>query len=127
MSDALAELYSITGDKRHLEAVELFNRPWFIDPLAADEDRLTGLHGNTHIAQAVGIAHCANLTGDATTVKASENFWRLVTRQHSFVIGGNTFHEWFGTSGVEAGPSIDGDKRLPPSSDKFFYLRAVDH
>jgi DUF1680 family protein len=116
MSDALAELYSITGDKRHLEAAELFNRPWFIDPLAEDEDHLTGLHGNTHIAQAVGIAHCANLTGNATTVKASENFWRLVTRQHSFVIGGNTFHEWFGTPGVEAGPSIDRDKRLPPTT-----------
>ena len=97
---------------------QLFNRSWFVGPLAKGEDRLAGLHGNTHIAQAVGLAHCANLTGDADEMKASENFWKLVTREHSFVNGGNTFHEWFGKTDVEVGPSIDGNKELPPTTEE---------
>lgn len=116
MSDVLAELYSITGDKKHLAAAQVFNRAWFIRPLAAGEDRLAGLHANTHVAQVIGIARCGNLTGDTNEMKASENFWKLVTQQHSFVIGGNSFKEWFDKPGVETGPSIDDHKELPPTT-----------
>lgn len=116
MSDVLAELSEITGDKKHLAAAQLFNRPWFVGPLALGEDRLAGLHANTHIAQVLGVAHCADLAGDAAGLLASENFWRIVTRQHSFVIGGNSFKEWFGKPGVETGPSIDDQKELPPTT-----------
>jgi DUF1680 family protein len=116
MSDVLAELSEITGDKKHLAAAQLFNRPWFVAPLAKGEDRLAGLHANTHIAQVLGVAHCADLTGDVDELKASENFWRIVTCEHSFVIGGNSFKEWFGKPGVETGPSIDDQKELPPTT-----------
>jgi uncharacterized protein len=116
MSDVLAELYEITGGKNHLDAAELFNRPWFIGPLAKGEDRLAGLHGNTHIAQAFGLAHCANLTGNVEELKATENFWKLLTGPHSFVIGGNSFKEWLDKPGVETGPSIDNHKELPPTT-----------
>jgi uncharacterized protein len=116
MSDVLAQLYEITGDKKHLDAAQLFNREWFIGPLAKGEDHLAGLHGNTHIAQALGLAHCANITGDPEEMKASENFWRIVTRDHSFVIGGNTFSEWFDKPGVEVGPSIFEQRSLPPKT-----------
>ena len=116
MSDVLAELYSITGDRKHLKAAQVFNRSWFMDPLVAGEDRLTGLHGNTHVAQAVGIAHCGNLSGDPIEQKASENFWTLVTQQHAFVIGGNSFNEWFDKPGVETGESIDDHKKLPATT-----------
>ena len=116
MSDVLAELSEITGDKKHLAAAKVFNRPWFVGPLAKGEDRLAGLHANTHIAQVLGIAHCADLTGNVNELKASENFWRIVTQQHSFVIGGNSFKEWFGKPGVETGPSIDDQKELPPTT-----------
>ena len=116
MSDVLTELYSVTGDKKHLAAAQLFNRAWFIDPLAKGEDHLAGLHGNTHIAQALGLAHYANVTGDSLDRTASENFWKIVTRDHSFVIGGNSFKEWFDKPDVEVGPSIDGQKELPPTT-----------
>jgi uncharacterized protein len=116
MSDVLAELYQITGDKKHLDAAQLFNREWFMGPLAKGEDHLAGLHGNTHIAQALGFAHCANITGNPEELKASENFWRIVTKDHSFVIGGNTFSEWFDKPGVEVGPSIFQQKSLPPKT-----------
>jgi len=116
MSDVLAELYAVTGDRRHLDAAQLFNRPWFVAPLARDEDHLGGLHANTHLAQAVGLAHCANITGEAEELKASENFWKLVTQDHSFVIGGNSFNEWFDKPDVETGASIDGHKELPATT-----------
>jgi uncharacterized protein len=116
MSDVLAELYSVTGERKHLEAAQVFNRSWFVGPLAAGEDRLAGLHANTHVAQAVGIAHCGNLSGDTNELNASENFWRIVTQRHSFVIGGNSFKEWFDKPGVETGASIDDRKELPPTT-----------
>jgi hypothetical protein len=116
MSDVLAGLYTHTGDRRHLDAARLFNRPWFAGPLAKGEDRLAGLHGNTHVAQALGIAHCANLTGNAEELKASENFWRLLTRDHAFVNGGNSFKEWLDKPGVETGPCIDDRKELPATT-----------
>lgn len=116
MGDALAQLAEVTGNRAHLETARLFNRPWFVDPLAHGEDRLDGLHANTHIAHALGIARCANQTNDAKLAAASANFWNLVANQHSFVIGGNSFKEWFGKAGVEAGPSIDAGKSLPATT-----------
>jgi hypothetical protein len=116
MGDVLAKLSTVTGDQTHLNAARLFNRSWFIGPLAKGEDRLAGLHGNTHVAQALGIAHCANLTGNAEALKASENFWKLLTRDHAFVTGGNSFKEWLDKPGVETGPCIDDQQELPPTT-----------
>ena len=116
MSDVLTELFKIDKQPRHLQAARMFNREWFAGPLAAGEDRLGGLHANTHIAQAVGLANCANVDGNPLHLKASENFWRLVAHKHSFANGGNSFNEWFDKSGVEAGPSIDDRKLLPPTT-----------
>jgi len=116
MSDVLTELFNIGKDPRHLEAARMFNRAWFVGPLAEGEDRLGGLHANTHIAQAVGLAHRANASGNSEELKASENFWRLVVHRHSFANGGNSFHEWFDKPGAEAGPSIDDQKVLPPTT-----------
>jgi uncharacterized protein len=116
MSDVLTELHKIYKDPRHLDAARMFNRAWFVGPLAEGEDRLGGLHANTHVAQAVGLANGANVSGNPVELKASENFWRLVVHRHSFANGGNAFNEWFDKSGVEAGPSIDNQKVLPPTT-----------
>lgn len=116
MGEVLAELHRRTGDRRQLDLARQFNRPWFVGPLAAGEDRLAGLHANTHVAAALGVALCANLTGDGPATAASENFWRIVTRDHSFVIGGNSFNEWFDRPGVVTGPSIHDGQALPPTT-----------
>jgi DUF1680 family protein len=116
MSDVLAELSEVTGQKKYLDTAKIFNRSWFITPLAAGQDNLSGLHGNCHIAQALGIAHTANLSPDTASLQASENFWKLLTGKHAFVIGGDSFHEWLDKPGVEAGASIDGQKVLPPTT-----------
>jgi DUF1680 family protein len=116
MSDVLAELSTVTGKTKYLDAAKVFNRSWFITPLAAGQDNLKGLHGNAHIAQALGIAHTANLSYDSASLQASENFWKLLTTKHAFVIGGDSFHEWLDKGGVEAGPSVDGNAVLPPTT-----------
>jgi DUF1680 family protein len=116
MSDALTELFKVDKNPRHLDTARIFHRAWFVGPLATGEDRLGGLHANTHIAPAVGLANAANVDGDPEALKASENFWRLVVHRHSFANGGNSFNEWFDKPGVEAGPSIDGQKGLPPTT-----------
>jgi uncharacterized protein len=108
MSDALAELSVATGLPKYLETAKLFNRSWFMTPLASGQDKLQNLHGNTHIGAALGIAHTANLSGDSTSLQASENFWKLLTGPHAFVHGGNSFKEWLDKAGIEAGPSVDG-------------------
>ncbi len=113
MSDALTCLAAATGDRRHMKLARIFNRDWFMGPLAAREDRLANLHANTHVAQAVGIAHYANATGDETHAKAARNFWKLVTDAHSFVIGGNSYAECFDHPHVEAGPSMPEGKVFP--------------
>jgi DUF1680 family protein len=116
MSDVLTELYKTTRNVRYLKTARIFNRPWFLDPLARGEDHLGGLHANTHIAQAIGIANTANADGNPLARLASENFWRLVTHDHSFVNGGNSFKEWFDKPGVEVGTSIDGNAELPATT-----------
>ena len=116
MSDVLTELYKIDKNPRHLDTARMFHRAWFVGPLADGEDRLGGLHANTHIAQVVGLANAANVDGDPLELKASENFWRLVVHRHSFANGGTSVNEWFDQPGVEAGPSIDNQKVLPPTT-----------
>jgi uncharacterized protein len=113
MADALSELARASGDERHLKLAQLFIRDWFVHPLVAGEDRLGNLHANTHVAQAVGVAHYANRSGDAVAAAASRNFWEMVTKHRSFVIGGNSFKEWFDKPDVEAGPCLDENRILP--------------
>jgi DUF1680 family protein len=116
MNDVLVELFRITGDERHLSTAKLFNRDWFIDPLVQGEDRLEGLHANTHIAATIGIAATANADDDSAARTASENFWDFVVQRHSFANGGNSFKEWFDEPDVEVGASIDDGKRLPSTT-----------
>jgi uncharacterized protein len=116
MSDVFAELSVSAGQPKYLETAKLFNRSWFMTPLVSGQDNLQGLHGNTHIAQALGIAHTANLSGDSTSLQASESFWKLLSGKHAFVIGGNSFHEWLDKGGVEAGASIDSGATLPATT-----------
>ena len=116
MSDILARLYAATGEERYLATASLFNRAWLVEPLANGENPLPGLHGNTHIAQVLGFASVAKWTKDVDLFSAAEHFWNIVTQDHSFAIGGNSFNEWFAQPGVESGPSIDSGKALPATT-----------
>ena len=109
MNGVLTDLYvqaKARGDAnpdRFLTLANTFNRPWFVDPLANGVDILNGLHANCHIAQAVGMADYANVTGDQHVGQAAENFWNFAVRQHSFDLGGNSFGEYFSAPNAETG------------------------
>ena len=116
MSDALTELAELSGHTRHRDLARIFIRDWFTGPLAAGQDNLYGLHANTHIAQAMGIARFAKDTGDSTLVLAMASFWNLLTGPRAFVTGGNSFNEWLDHPNVEAGPCIHDGAALPYST-----------
>jgi DUF1680 family protein len=96
MAEVLYNLYGVTGDRRHAELANRFEKRSFLDPLAEGRDELKGLHANTHIPQAIGAARKYELTGDERYCKIAENFWNEVANHHSYCTGGNSNHEKFG-------------------------------
>jgi len=95
MAEALAELYSRTGDRRHLELARSFRHDAVLLPAAHGQDSLTGLHANTQIPKFTGYQLIYLLTGELEYGQAARNFWTFVSRDRSFVIGGNSTHEHF--------------------------------
>ncbi len=95
MNEAMANLYALTGEKKYLEMSLRFNHHRVIDPLEADEDKLTGLHANTQIPKFIGLALQYELTGDTKLEAGASNFWRTVVEHRSYVIGGNSDGEMF--------------------------------
>lgn len=106
-AESLLALHRLTAEARYLKLARVFMREWFIAPLAAGEDRLEKLHANTHIPQATSFAQAAAMTDDERLFRAADNFWRQVTRQHSFAFGGNAFDEKFKAPGVESADLTD--------------------
>jgi DUF1680 family protein len=106
-AESLLALNRITGNARYLKLAQVFMRDWFINPLAAGEDKLAGMHANTHIPQVTTFAQAAMMTGDERLHRAADNFWHEVTQQHSFAFGGNAFDEKFKSPGTEAADLTD--------------------
>lgn len=103
MMETLADLYAVTGDAKYLTLAKKFWHKAVLDPLAAGQDKLTGLHANTNIPKVIGAARLYELTGDAKYKKAADTFWDVVVHQRSFVTGSNSDREHFFKTGVEAG------------------------
>ncbi|MFD8717490.1 beta-L-arabinofuranosidase domain-containing protein [Streptomyces sp. NPDC059629] len=103
MNEVLADLHALTGDARWLRVAERFTHARVFEPLAAGEDRLAGLHANTQIPKMVGAMRLwqEGLADRYRTI--AENFWRIVTEHHSYVIGGNSNGEAFHEPDVVAG------------------------
>ena len=95
MNDALAELYAVTGQEKYLRLSQRFNHKAVLDPLANREDKLTGLHANTQFPKVIGAARQYELTGDERLRTLATFFWEGVTRERSYVIGGNSDGEHF--------------------------------
>lgn len=95
MNEALANLFAITGEEKYLRIAERFNHLAVLKPLARGEDVLTGLHANTQIPKFTGVARLFELTGQEWYRKAAVNFWNVVVKERSYVIGGNSDNEHF--------------------------------
>ena len=103
MHEALLNLYATTGDARHLALAQRFVKQSFVDPLAAGEDRLAGLHANTHIPQVAGQARAYELLGDERAGAVVRNFWDILVRDHTYATGGTSVGEMW----VEPGRMAD--------------------
>ena len=95
MNEGLANLYGLTGKKEYLALAERFNHHAVLDPLTRREDTLDGLHANTQIPKVIGAAREYELTGDPKMGVAASFFWNTVTKDRSYVIGGNSDGEHF--------------------------------
>jgi DUF1680 family protein len=96
MNEVLADVYTITGDRKYLDLAEKFCHRAVMDPLVAEEDRLEGLHGNTNIPKLIGAARLYEVTGESRFARMSRFFWETVTRNHSYAAGGHGEYEHFG-------------------------------
>ena len=95
MNEVMADIYTITGDRKYLETAQRFNHHAVIDPLMNGQDRLTGLHANTQIPKITGLEEIATLTGNPKEEFGARFFWDTVTKNRSTAFGGNSVSEHF--------------------------------
>jgi DUF1680 family protein len=95
MNEVLADVHSLTGDRKYLQLAERFSHRALLESLAASRDTLDGLHSNTQIPKVIGFARLHELTGNASYDQASTFFWRTVVERRSFATGGNGDGEHF--------------------------------
>ncbi|MEP6610796.1 MAG: beta-L-arabinofuranosidase domain-containing protein [Mucilaginibacter sp.] len=94
MTEVLANLYAITGDKKYLALSYKFYDKRILDPLAKKEDILPGKHSNTQIPKVIASARRYELTGDANDKAIADFFWETVVNNHSYATGGNSNYEY---------------------------------
>ena len=103
LPEALANLYAITGDPATLKTAERFYHARFLDPLAANVDRLHGAQCNVSTPKVTSALRLAEETGNERYWEAAVNFWRISTAHHSYAIGGMGNHELWGPPDAVAG------------------------
>ncbi|MFB9681922.1 beta-L-arabinofuranosidase domain-containing protein [Streptosporangium vulgare] len=102
MNATMADLYQQTGDARWLVAAQRFDHAVVFDPLAANQDRLNGLHANTQIPKWIGAAREFKATGTTRYRDIATNAWNLTIGAHTYVIGGDSQAEHFRAPGAIA-------------------------
>lgn len=102
MNDCLYELYSLTRKENHLSAAHSFDEILLFEALYKGEDILDGKHANTTIPKFLGAANRYFVLGEGEEfyLKAAVNFWDTVVNNHSYITGGNSEWEHFGTPNI---------------------------
>jgi DUF1680 family protein len=95
MNEVLTNLYQLTGNAAHLAAAQQFDHAEVFDPLAANTDNLNNYHANTQIPKVIGAIREYHATGTTRYRDIAVNFWDIVTRRHTYAIGGNSNGEYF--------------------------------
>ncbi len=99
MNEALINVYALTGNKKYLVAADRFYHKAVLDPLARQEDQLSGKHSNTQIPKIIGEARRYELTGDAKDKVIADFFWNSVVNKHTYANGGNSEYEYLAEPG----------------------------
>ena len=96
MSEVLANIYSINGNKKYLDLSYKFYDEFVMEKLALRIDPLPGKHSNTNVPKAIGSARQFELTGNERDKTIARFFWETMVKHHSYVIGGNSNYEYCG-------------------------------
>lgn len=99
MQDVLANIYSITGNKKYLALSYKFDDEFVMGQLAKGIDPMAGKHSNTNIPKAIGAARRFELTGNTSDRKIAAFFWEILAQKQAYVIGGNSNYEYLGEPG----------------------------
>ncbi|MBW8017496.1 MAG: glycoside hydrolase family 127 protein [Planctomycetes bacterium] len=100
MNEALAQLYSLTGNKKYMELAKKFYHKSILDPLSKREDSLAGVHANTQVPKAIGAARIYELTADKKYHTIADYFWETVVNHYTYANGGNSCEEHFGKQDI---------------------------
>jgi hypothetical protein len=95
MNEVLADLYADTGDTRWLALSYKFEHKAVFDPLRRHQDPLNGLHANTQVPKAIGLASRYVSAGRDEDYTAATFFWDTVVNHHTFATGGHGKDEYF--------------------------------
>lgn len=90
MSEVLYRLYRISKNPKHLALAKIFDRDWFLIPLAKNVDILSGLHANTHLVLVNGFAERYSITKEVLYRDAVVNFWHMLMRDHAYANGSSS-------------------------------------
>jgi DUF1680 family protein len=102
MSESLAHLYAITGNKDYLTLAQRFDHKEILDPLEKKEDKLAGYHVNTQLPKILSAARLYELTGDERYGTAVNFLWDRVINTRSMAPGGVDLREHFYEAGDES-------------------------
>ncbi|XP_078442990.1 uncharacterized protein LOC144712614 [Wolffia australiana] len=95
MNDVLYNLYSITGERKHLILAHLFDKPCFLGLLAIQDDGISGFHANSHIPIVVGAQRRYEITGDPLFKDIGTYFMEVVNSSHTYATGGTSVNEFW--------------------------------
>lgn len=90
MNEVLYELYKVTSNPIHLDLAKLFDRDWFLNPLANNENILSGLHSNTHIVLVNGFSEAYPINKEEKYRNAVVNFWDMLINYHAYSNGSSS-------------------------------------
>ena len=99
MSEVLANLYALTGNRQWLDLSRKFFDDLVMLPLSKQIDPMAGKHSNTNVPKAIGSARQYELAGEPRDRTIASFFWQTMVHGHSYVIGGNSNNEYCGEYG----------------------------
>jgi len=95
MNEIFADAYQMTGAAKYLVAAKRFSHKTILNSMAASTDNLDNLHANTQMPKAVGFQRIAEVSKDATYIKAAQFYWQTVTSNRCLASGANSRKEYF--------------------------------
>ncbi len=101
MNDCLYELYKITGKEDYVEAAEQFDEPDLYEKIAAGKDILQNKHAGNTIPKILGALNRYMALGASQVryLETAKAFFDMVTKEHTYITGGNGELEHFRAPG----------------------------